>query len=59
MTPFRNAVLQIVEIIPLGKVTSYGDVAAMAGQPRAARDARAGLVLAQYRPRKVGRGHPQ
>jgi len=37
MTPFRAAVLHIVSRIPPGKVTSYGAVAAMAGQPRAAR----------------------
>jgi len=37
MTPFREAVLTIVSRIPKGKVTSYGAVAAMAGQPRAAR----------------------
>ena len=37
MTPFRQATLGIVARIPRGKVTSYGAVAAMAGQPRAAR----------------------
>lgn len=37
MTPFRRAVLKTVERIPAGRVTSYGAVAAMAGQPRAAR----------------------
>lgn len=37
MTPFRTAVHAIVSQIPRGKVTSYGAVAAMAGQPRAAR----------------------
>ena len=37
MTPFRKAVLETVRRIPRGKVTSYGAVAAMAGQPRAAR----------------------
>ncbi len=37
MTPFRKAVLETVSRIPRGKVTSYGAVAAMAGQPRAAR----------------------
>jgi methylated-DNA-protein-cysteine methyltransferase-like protein len=37
MTPFRSAVLDIVSHIPAGSVTSYGAVAAMAGQPRAAR----------------------
>jgi len=37
MSPFRKAVLEIVGRIPEGRVTSYGAVAAMAGQPRAAR----------------------
>ncbi len=37
MTPFQAAVLEVVARIPPGKVTSYGAVAAMAGQPRAAR----------------------
>lgn len=37
MSPFRKAVLEIVARIPHGRVTSYGAVAAMAGQPRAAR----------------------
>ncbi len=37
MTPFQTAVLAIVARIPRGKVTSYGAVAAMAGQPRGAR----------------------
>ena len=37
MTSFRAAVLDIVSRIPPGRVTSYGAVAAMAGQPRAAR----------------------
>jgi methylated-DNA-protein-cysteine methyltransferase-like protein len=37
MTPFQKAVRKTVSRIPRGKVTSYGAVAAMAGQPRAAR----------------------
>ena len=37
MTPFQTAVYHIVARIPKGKVTSYGAIAAMAGQPRAAR----------------------
>jgi methylated-DNA-protein-cysteine methyltransferase-like protein len=37
MSPFRAEVLRIVPLIPPGRVTSYGAVAAMAGQPRAAR----------------------
>ena len=37
MSPFQEAVHRIVAEIPEGMVTSYGAVAAMAGQPRAAR----------------------
>lgn len=37
MTPFQTAVHRIVARIPEGQVTSYGAIAAMAGQPRAAR----------------------
>ena len=37
MTPFEKKVLTIVSRIPPGRVTTYGDVARMAGQPRAAR----------------------
>ena len=37
MSPFQEAVLRIVARVPEGRVTSYGAVAAMAGQPRAAR----------------------
>jgi methylated-DNA-protein-cysteine methyltransferase-like protein len=37
MSPFRAQVLLILTRIPPGHVTSYGAVAAMAGQPRAAR----------------------
>jgi methylated-DNA-protein-cysteine methyltransferase-like protein len=37
MTPFQEAVLSTLARIPEGKVTSYGALAAMAGQPRAAR----------------------
>lgn len=37
MSLFQETVLRIVAEIPEGKVTSYGAVAAMAGQPRAAR----------------------
>jgi O-6-methylguanine DNA methyltransferase len=35
--PFFAKVLSIVRRIPPGRVATYGDVAAMAGQPRAAR----------------------
>ena len=34
---FRQRVFHIVAAIPTGKVTTYGDVARLAGSPRAAR----------------------
>ncbi|MEG3134727.1 MGMT family protein [Rouxiella sp. T17] len=34
---FRQRVFQILAAIPQGQVTTYGDVARMAGSPRAAR----------------------
>src|SRR6266404_1306703 len=37
MTPFEARVLSIVRRIPPGRVATYGDVAALAGHPRAAR----------------------
>lgn len=37
MTPFERRVLTIVSRIPAGRVTTYGDVATMAGKPGAAR----------------------
>ena len=37
MTAFERKVLLIVSRIPPGRVTTYGDVARMAGKPRAAR----------------------
>lgn len=37
MTPFHKHVLSIVRSIPRGTVASYGQVAAAAGAPRAAR----------------------
>lgn len=37
MASFQSAVYRIVSRCPRGKVVSYGGVAAMAGQPRAAR----------------------
>ena len=37
MTAFERKVLLIVSRIPPGRVTTYGDVARMAGQSRAAR----------------------
>jgi len=43
METFREAVLRLVTIVPKGKVVSYGQVAAAAGQPRAPRQV--GAVL--------------
>jgi O-6-methylguanine DNA methyltransferase len=37
VTAFERRVLSIVARIPVGRVTTYGDVARMAGKPRAAR----------------------
>ncbi len=37
MTPFSKQVYEAVKKIPLGRVSTYGAVAAMAGKPRAAR----------------------
>lgn len=37
MTPFERKVLTIVSRIPVGRVMTYGDVAKLAGKPRAAR----------------------
>jgi methylated-DNA-protein-cysteine methyltransferase-like protein len=34
---FRESVLEIVALVPRGRLVSYGQVAAMAGYPRAAR----------------------
>lgn len=48
MSPFQKAVLRIVARIPEGQVTSYGAVAAMAGQPRAARGV--GWILNRLEP---------
>jgi O-6-methylguanine DNA methyltransferase len=36
-SPFTERVLSVVRRIPPGRVATYGDVAAMAGRPRAAR----------------------
>lgn len=43
MTPFQSRIYQIVRRIPRGHVLSYGAVAALAGQPRAARAVGAAL----------------
>lgn len=34
---FRDRVLAVVRRIPVGRVATYGDIAALAGRPRAAR----------------------
>jgi len=43
-TPLRTAVCQLVRLIPAGSVATYGQIAAYAGSPRAARQV--GAVLA-------------
>jgi O-6-methylguanine DNA methyltransferase len=37
MTPFERRVLTLVSRIPIGRVTTYGDIARLAGRPGAAR----------------------
>jgi len=37
MTPFERRVLTLVSRIPVGRVTTYGDIAKLAGRPGAAR----------------------
>ncbi|MFK9091490.1 MGMT family protein [Bacillus salipaludis] len=37
MTPFTVAVVEIIQNIPEGKVMTYGQIAGLAGSPRAAR----------------------
>lgn len=37
MDPFYRHVIRVIKAIPKGKVASYGQVAALAGRPRAAR----------------------
>ena len=37
MTPFERKVLTLVSRIPVGRVTTYGDLARLAGKPGAAR----------------------
>lgn len=37
MTPFTERVIQLIAAIPEGKVMTYGQIAALAGSPRAAR----------------------
>jgi methylated-DNA-protein-cysteine methyltransferase-like protein len=38
MTPYQQAVLRVVRLIPAGNVASYGQIAAYVGTPRAARE---------------------
>jgi methylated-DNA-protein-cysteine methyltransferase-like protein len=44
LEPLRDAVCRLVPMIPLGSVATYGQIAAYAGRPRAARQV--GMVLA-------------
>ena len=37
VTPFRAEILKMIRVIPAGEVRSYGEIAMMAGIPRAAR----------------------
>ena len=37
MSDFFNRVYEVVKQVPMGKVTTYGDVARLAGSPRASR----------------------
>lgn len=37
LTPFHQCVVDIIRKIPRGKVATYGQIAALAGSPRAAR----------------------
>jgi methylated-DNA-protein-cysteine methyltransferase related protein len=37
MTPFTETVIGIIKSIPTGKVATYGQIAGLAGSPRAAR----------------------
>jgi len=46
VSKFKDKIIQIVKLIPLGYVVSYGQVALMAGVPRAARQV--GWVLHDY-----------
>jgi methylated-DNA-protein-cysteine methyltransferase-like protein len=46
MSQFKQQVIEIVKIVPYGKVVSYGQVAIMAGLPRMARHV--GNVLNKY-----------
>ena len=48
MTPFKKKVIEVVSLIPPGKVASYGQVATYIGAPRAARQV--GWILRQVGP---------
>ncbi|MCT8136885.1 MGMT family protein [Anaerobacillus sp. CMMVII] len=37
MTPFTEKVIEIIRMIPEGRVMTYGQIAGLAGSPRAAR----------------------
>jgi methylated-DNA-protein-cysteine methyltransferase-like protein len=45
---FRERVLELVRLVPEGRVTTYGTVALLVGAPRAARQV--GMVLRGLRP---------
>jgi methylated-DNA-[protein]-cysteine S-methyltransferase len=49
--PFTHRVLSAVRRIPLGRVSTYGDVAAAAGRPKAARAV--GNIMRECRARDV------
>jgi len=51
MTEFHRRVLAMVRRIPAGRVATYGDVAKLAGQPRAARAV--GNIMRNCRDRSV------
>ncbi len=46
MTPFKQKVIEIIRLIPYGRVASYGQVALYAGSPRAAREV--GWILNEH-----------
>ena len=48
MTPYQQAILHVVQLVPRGKVISYGQVAAYVGTPRAAREI--GWAMRSMRP---------
>lgn len=52
---FSQRVFHVVAAIPYGKITTYGEVARLAGSPRAARQV--GGVLRRLPEGKIGRAH--